>query len=334
MFSRFGVGLALSVLLCALPQAWANAAITATPVLIDHTVEARDIFSETITLTNTASVPLRLFASVHEITLSEGGGIESFVPASMSDRAVSVTSWIAIDRGRLQVAPGESITLPVNFRVNHNAAPGLYHAFIGFGTGSNRDEAEAKTLAGQSEGVLVRLAINDTRTEQLRLARFTVDRFVTTAADNTLTYAVSNPGDIGLVPEGEVVLYNARGEEVGAFPINAGKREIAPGETVDFTESGLPEGLFGKYKAFLRLEYGAQRAAVHDTAFFYAAPIEYLVGLFVTLFAVVMGFLLLWRKRFSGAVSHDDSDGQVAMYIRTDSISDSKEHDINLKGSA
>lgn len=322
----------LSIILSALLVAPSvvMAAVTASPLIIDHTVEGRDMFNETITLSNDSAVPVRLFASVNAITLGEGGAIESFVPPSMSDNTTSVTSWIAIDRGRLELAPGATTSLPVAFKIDPRAAPGLYHAFIGFGSGGNRDQAEAMVFNGTAPGVIVRIAIEDTRKEFIRLLRFNVDRLITGFRDNSITYAVTNPGDMPQIPTGEVTLYNARGEEVGAVELNSDKRSVAPGETVDFKAPIMPDGLFGKYKAFLTLEYGvSQKASVNDTAFFYAAPLPYLGGLFVTLFAMCLAMVFWWRRTLA---HHDDQDGgdDVAFYVRPGTLSTDQEYDIKL----
>lgn len=309
----------------------ALAAVTASPLIIDETVEPRDSFEQTITLRNDTAVPVRLFASVNEITLDEGGAIKTFVPASVSDGSVSITSWIAIDRRRIELPPGASTTIPVSVRLNPNAQPGLYHAFIGFGSGTNRDEAEAKVMGGSAVGVIMRINISDTRTELLRLARFTVDRLVTRQDDSSITYAVTNPGDLPLTPEGEVILYNARGEEVAAVPLNTEKRMVAPGETVNFSAPITPKGMFGKYKAFLSLEYGAgQKASVHDTAFFYAAPIPYLIGLFGAIFVLCLSVVFWWRRSLVPYGDDDSHDGHVALYVRPGAVRNDHEHDITL----
>ncbi|MBY0310023.1 DUF4832 domain-containing protein [Patescibacteria group bacterium] len=309
------------------------ASVTASPLIIDRTVEARDMFSETITLTNDTALPVRLFASVNSITLDAGGAIESFVPPSMSDNTTSVTSWIAIDRGRLELPPGASTSLPISFKINPNAKPGLYHAFIGFGSGTNRDEAEAKVISGAATGVIVRISIADTRTEFLRLTRFNVDRLITGLGDNTLSYAVTNPGDVPLTPTGEVILYNTRGEEVGTVTLNAENRTIAPGETAEFKDSITPQGLFGKYKAFLNLEYGVgQKAMVYDTAFFYAAPLSYLAGLFGLLFVLSIAMVFWWRRSMVSYTESETGD-HVAFYVRSGIQSDDQDHDIKLSKS-
>lgn len=323
----------LVAILCAAAPTGLYAAVTASPIIIDRTVEARDMFSETIVLSNDTELPVRIFASVNAITLDAGGSIQSFVPPSMSDNTTSVTSWIAIDRGRIELPPGATTSLPVNFKINPNAAPGLYHAFIGFGNGSNRDEAEAKVFNRTASGVIVRISIADNRTEILRLARFSVDRLITGLRDNSITYAVTNPGDIPLTPTGEVIIYNARGEEVGTVALNTDSRSISPGETVDFKAPIGPDGLFGKYKAFLSLEYGVgQTATVHDTAFFYAAPLAYLGGLFGALFVLCLAMVFWWRRSLVTDAETESGD-HVAFYIIPGRKSDEKDHDIKLSKS-
>ena len=67
----------------------------------------------------------------------------------MSDRSVSPTSWIEISRARIDIKPGEQAEIPLVIKINQNALPGLYHAYVGFAPGTNLDEAESKVLNGQ-----------------------------------------------------------------------------------------------------------------------------------------------------------------------------------------
>lgn len=125
---------------------------TVSPLLIDVSADARDNFTRTITLSNFGSGYTRLYASVHEIEVGEGEEIKAFVPASMSDMTTSVTSWIEITRGRIELTGDEVKEVPLTIRVNPNTPAGLYHAYIGFASGFNRDDAEAKILGGKASG--------------------------------------------------------------------------------------------------------------------------------------------------------------------------------------
>ncbi|MBY0538372.1 hypothetical protein K2P47_03155 [Patescibacteria group bacterium] len=305
----------------------ANYAVS--PLLIENTIEPRDMFEETVKITNTTDRKVRIFPTVNEITIGEGGEVKSFVPASMSDNTTSITSWIAVTRGRVEINPGETIKIPISFTINPNAVAGEYHAFIGFAEGSKRDEAEALVTSGRAPGVVVRLSLVEKRTEYLRLNRFTVDRFVTESNDAVVSYELENVGGLPITPNGEIIFYNNRGVEINALPVNPEERSINPQSKVTF-EQTIPElGVIGRHKALLNVEYGtAMRANLYDTTYFNVVPVLYL--------ALIFGFLLLtslllalWYHRSKTRIN--DLDEEVSVYVRSGIVGAEKDHDINLK---
>lgn len=314
----------------ALPAFAAN--YTVSPLLIDHTVEQRSILTETITIKNFEKHRnMRVYASVHEVSLGEGGEIKEFTPPSMSDNTNSVTSWIEIKRGRLQIPPGEELEVPMTIRINPNAKPGEYHAFIGFGDGSNRTIAEKKTMNGTAPGVIVRISLDEKRNVFLKLKQFTVDRFVSDTEEEAVSYIVTNPGEDPISPAGEIIFYDNRGVEVGAVPVNEEGHIVKPGEQYEF-KSTLPEDTgFGKRKAFLSLEYGKdQTASIHDTTFFYVVPIKQLLIIFVVVLTLAVTITLLINRRVTREI--DDHHNDLPVFIREGvHTADEADHDVNLK---
>lgn len=299
------------------------------PLFIENTIEPRDMFEETVKITNTTNRKVRIFPTVNEITVGDEGEVKSFVPASMSDNTTSITSWIAVTRGRVEINPGETIKIPVSFTINPNAAPGEYHAFIGFAEGTKRDEAEALVTSGRAPGVVVRLSLVEKRSEYLRLNRFTVDRFVTEANDAVVTYELENVGGLPIIPTGEIIFYNSRGVELQALPVNPDNKAITPQSKQTFEHTMPDLGVIGRHKALLNVEYGtAMRANLYDTTYFNVVPILYL--------ALIFGFLLmtslllaLWYHRSKSR--GDDFEEEVSVYVRSGAVGVEKDHDINLK---
>ncbi len=307
--------------------------MSVTPMFIDHVTEARDIKQETIKIKNHGSSPVRMFASVNEISLDSDGQIKEFVTPSMTDRTTSVTSWIEITRGRNEIPPGGEIEIPFTIRINPNAEPGKYQVFIGFANAKNRDLAEKQIMSGQGDGVIVRISIDEEQNEFIRLLGFTTDRFMLNRGDQNLTYEVSNTGDIPLTPQGEVIFYDSRGREISSISVNQEGKEIAPGATTIFTESVPDFDGLGRNKAFLTLEYGNKnKAAVYDTTYFYSMPLPYIILIMVlfllSLFLVTYMIFKLTRRH---TVHYDDVQ-DVSMYVR-DGHHDHEEidHDLNLK---
>lgn len=301
---------------------------TVSPLIIDTPVEARDIISKEITVTNTGGQPVTVYPTVNNISLMEGGTIDVFLPPVESDRTQSLASWIEISRLGIDLAPGESKMIPLTLRINPTPIAGTYHTFIGFGTGRNRDEAEKQVMGGQAPGTIVTVTLSDKKNEFLKLSKFIVERFVTSAEKGVAAYVFKNPGDEILVPKGEIILYNSKGNEVGLVTINDENIAIPPGGEHVFTTPIPTENLFGKYKAFLSVEYGkTQRGAVHDTAFFYVFPLKIVLILIIVIILVgIIAFII--HKKYLHEVP-DDAD-RLEFHVR-DTHSESKDHDVVLK---
>jgi hypothetical protein len=307
------------------------ATYTVTPPVIELDVEPRDSREETIKVTNTGTTPIKIFPSVHPIVLGPDGSIAEFVSAVMTDRTTSVTSWIELSRARVELQPGETIKIPVTITVNPQAKPGEYYAYLGFGSGDKRDEAEAAVMNQLAPGVTLRVALLDTKSEYLRLHQFTTKRYAKDSEAIELQYELENVGDGPVVPRGEIILYDVRGSEVGSVPVNTERTVLSPGERKTFVSSATTTGAYGRHKAFLNIEYGeAQRANLYDTTFFTVVPLKLLIVIFAVLMLVsVFGTILYaYSKK---PVEVYEEEGSVPMSIRSGVQSDQQVHDINLK---
>lgn len=314
-----------------LPAATYAQSYTVTPPVIEHKVKPRDILEDSIKITNTGTVPVKIFPSVHPIALGEDGSIKTFESPVMTDQTRNVTSWIAVSRARLELQPGESAKIPVTLTVNPNAVQGDYYAFIGFGSGDKRDEAEAAVMAGRAPGVTMRISMADVRSEYLRLHSFSIDRYVTTGDTIPVRYELENIGDLPVTPQGEVIMYDVRGREVASIPVNGDGQSLKPGETVAFTGTVPKTGMYGRHKAFLDVEYGTlQRANLYDTTFFTVVPLKTIILLFALLMAgsLLLTLIYIYKSR-SDHAQYDNEN--LPVYVRDGVHSDLKDHDINLK---
>ncbi len=316
--------------LCGIPTAHALMSYSVTPLVIDEEVEERDIIEHVITLKNTGDTPVTIYPTVNNISLGDGGEIQEFVTQVMSDQTRSLAAWIEISRAGIDLLSGQTKTVTLLLRINPSAEPGEYHALVGFPQGGNRDEAERMLARGDAPGTIVTVSVVDKKTTLLKLGKFLVDKFVTSEKNSGASYTVRNPGDEPLVPKGEVIFYDAKGKEVGALPVNTENVEIPPGGEHTFTGAVPTDGLFGKYKALLSLEYGKGNvASVQDTVFFYVFPLKTLIIVFVVFAAVVIiGSVYVHRKYFDDAV--DDGSELLPVHVR-DSTSDPLHHDIDLR---
>ncbi len=327
----FIVGFAVT-LFASLAQPVQASEVTIRPFLIDETLKPREDVENIVAITNDYEFRKAvLYATVNEISIDSSGAIKEFVTPVMTDRTVTVTSWVEVSRGRIEVDPGGSTEVPIRLKIHPFAEPGEYHVFVGFVQAPNRPAAEAIAMAGDAKGVIVKVTVADEREDSMRIVGFIIDRFVTGDDKRVIDIEVENLGDIPSAPVGEIIFYDSRGIEVTTVPVNTAGDIVAPGERM-VLKSIIPldDGL-GRFKANVQLKYGEnQKASIYDTTFFYMMPIHLLLLIFGGVLLVVLFVALLFRRAF---VTHDDEDecDEVTMYVRDGHGAEPKDHDINLK---
>lgn len=313
------------------PQISLAEGLSVRPFLIDKSMSPRESATETIKIKS--DYPYRkaiVFATVNEITVGTDGDIKEFISPVMTDRKTTVTSWIEIQRGRIEVPAGEEVEVPLTINVHPYAEPGEYHVFIGLVESKKRDAAEKIALAGEADGVIVKVTIEDERVESMRVASMQVDRFVTDPDTQNILVTVENPGELTSAPSGELVFYNSRGIEIAATRVNEEGATVPPGGERTFAVKVPFENDIGRFKANLNLQYGANQAAsLYDTTSFFMVPLWYLILFGVGVLLLIVLFTILFRRAMVATQPSEHGD-EVVMYVRDGHNPNPQDHDIDL----
>ena len=292
--------------------AWAYAEFSLSPAVIDVDIAPRDILTETLVVENTGSTPIQLFPFVHNVTKGVEGGMQAFVAPSMSDRTASLASWIEISRRQLELPPGAKESITLTIRVAPDIKPGDYHAVIAYAPGTTVDDAQRLVDARAVPLTFVNATYVEKSDEHLNLAQFVVKRFVTSSEEDAASYRVENTGDTELVPEGDILIYNQRGEEVASVPLNPDRQSVKSGENATLRVA-LPVGdKIGKYKAFMTLRYGSEQAAVYDTVYFYALPWKKVLLAFGVFVALALALALVAHTRYRRRYDDEYDDEETS----------------------
>ena len=267
--------------------------VSVTPIIINQKVKARDIIKQTITVTNTSNRKLNLYPSVYDVSPSEG--TQEFVKAEGSfERSVSLANWIELSRGILELGPGEEKIIPFTVRTHLDAPPATYHARIVFSEGTTRESAEEKDPL---VSVLVNIEVQPDIKEVLQLNTFFTETFFLAGDDVLFNFQVENIGNQELKPTGEIRIYDRKGAEVASVPVNESGATFSPEQTEQLASVWTAARGFGKYKAFLNIDYGAsQRASIQDTVYFWIVPWKQLTAFFVVSILLML-FMVFYYHR-------------------------------------
>jgi hypothetical protein len=195
----------------------------------------------------------------------------------------------------IELGPNESRKIPYLIHVNLTAKPGSYFARIGFYAGTTRSEAEARPVKAD---LTLNLEVEDDAHEQLSLGNFIAKDSVVFGDSADFSYLLENTGNRDVEPRGSIRIFDRRGEEVGSVPINADGSQITPDAQQQLAAVWSTAGRFGKYKAYLDLQYGNdQTASVQDTVYFWVFPWkEITAALFGVIVLAVIGTYIVHMR--------------------------------------
>jgi len=267
-----------------------------TPLVVDEKGKPRDILKGQVVVTNNTNRVINVYASVNNFDANDG--TQDFIDRSQVELSGSLANWIEISRGVIEIGPAETKQVPFLIHINLNADPGVYHATISFSEGSNRESAENENNENKKE-IAVNVEVLDDAKEFLQLSRFAPDSNFFTGSSAAFSYFLENNGNRSLRPEGEIRVYNRKGEEVAVLDANGDGAEFLPEKGGQLAAVwNIDKGGFGKYKAYLDLKYGNdQKGSINDTIYFWVIPWKEILMIFVGLsVAVVFGVLVLHRR--------------------------------------
>lgn len=293
--------LSLALALAPLPAFGEDAKeLAVSPAVIDEKAEARDILNKSIIVTNTSNRTLTLYPTVDDVNPQDGSQAFNYA-GNANERSDSLANWIEFSRGVINLGPGEQKELPLVIRVNMNAVPNMYHAYISFYEGGNRDDAQRRPPLN---AVTVNLEVKADIKELMQLNTFATDNVVFTGDDVVFKYQLQNIGNQELHPSGEISIYNRKGEEIASIDVNKEGKTISPDQTTQLASVWSGVSGFGRYKALLTVNYGGQEAAVQDTVFFWVIPWKQLLGLFIVSITMVIFFALYFQQWFEDRHLH------------------------------
>lgn len=304
------------------------------PLLIDEDAQARDVSLKNIEITNQADHRLVYFVTVNGIEMDTSGKIKEFISPSMTDQTNTVAGWLEVNRGRQEIDSKATTSIPLTLRIHPFAKPGVYYAFVGIVSADNQPEAQAKVLRGDGDGTIVKITIKDKRSDLLRIKSFLIDRFIFLNSHRDIEIEIENNGDAVSIPKGEIIFYNSRGEEVSSLKVNEEAVVLPPGEA-RLLKAEIPfSDKLGRFKANLRLDYGAdQKVSIFDTTQFFMIPLKLMILLIISivLFSLLITYLL--RRAFYDELHDEDGGKDVPFYVRSDREHEIKDHDIHIKKS-
>lgn len=282
--------------------AQSSARIEINPYIINATAKAKEILEYNVKVKNITASVVEFYPSVHDLTSS--GGLAGEGEPSELDKATSLARWIRIKRSQVKLRPGEEVSLPLTIEVNMNALPGKYNAVIAFSAGGNRTIAAENLMSSNQPKLVINLEIEDQIVERAQIQHYSTGKTMFVKPPIPFDINIINFGNRDIVPQGNLLIYNRRGEEVSRLPVNEEGDMIAPEKDRDFHVEWPEVVGAGKFKVKLEMEYGQKDIRdLQDTVYFWYLPLKWLVTFTASVFLlIILLTYILFKKTYHNPV--------------------------------
>ncbi len=297
-----GIFGALSIILFPASVAQASG-FTVTPMMQEVTLDEGEL-SETYvaTVTNDTAALATFELSVIDFgSLDESGGVAFVGATGALEEKYALASWMQPETSELSVAPGETRSVRVRIENRENLSPGGHYGALVFKSTSVARLDVPSVAINQIFSSLVLVKKTGGAKYGLELVSFShPDHWF--VFDRAVAPRFQNPGNVHVVPRGEVRVTDPLGRLVYRGVLNEGSAIILP-ET--FRE--YPFKLFSVERAFVPGRYsldfsyrydGREEKELWSKQFFYFPPLSLLV--IVGGIACIVIFLWFRRKKSRG----------------------------------
>ncbi len=275
--------------------------IKVSPYIIDEKVHAKDILEYDIILKNNYNHKVDLYAVVNDILPEEGNKDFDY----KADKSVSLSKWINIKRGVIELSPGEEEKIPLKIKVNLSAKPGKYHAVVIFSQGTNRTQAELEAKKKNQPKILINIEVEDEIVEKAQIDYFSSAKNVFFKTPVSFFVKLENLGNKEITPKCSISIYNRKGREIDILDFNSENKAISPGETQSFSVDWNPKKVSGRFKAKLNIFYGQKEDKIlQDIIYFYYLPWQRVVIFVGIIFLIVIALTIFLFKRTYHHTSH------------------------------
>jgi len=281
---------------------------TIAPPLFQLSLQPGEVWSSSIAVVNQNPYPLTLYAEPVLFEPAGEDGRPSFInpegtagPSGASESS-NIASWITVPLQGATIQAEQTYQLPIVITVPEEAPPGGHYAAILIGNRPPEGTTESTNVSVTSSiASLVFLSVAGDVVENGRIRDFVTEEYVYDTPEARLSMRFENQGNVHLLPQGDITIYNMWGKERGYIPINQGSNygNVLPGSMRKYTfnwkaDTGIWD--IGRYRAEATLGYGREaKQFASATIHFYVLPILPLIELFLAL--VFFVYFLGWAIR-------------------------------------
>lgn len=278
--------------------------VIVSPPLTEKQADPGSVFSDTIKVTNpNATADLIVTVSVEDFIAKGEDGQQTFIDPTVNTSSYSLGKWLVVSEKSFTLKANESKTVNYSINIPNNFEPGGHYGVIFFSPklASGSQSSSNAVVAIPKIGTLILFNIPGAINYNGLISAFEAgkkngDQFSSKKiffnSNNVVDYLTKfqNLSSTHVKPQGDIVIKNLFGKEVGKLKVNEKEGNVLPESTRKFENQSEIKHGFGLYSASVLLTYGTNKT-VSAAYSFWIVPWKETTG------GIVLLIVLIWIIR-------------------------------------
>lgn len=278
--------------------------LTITPPLFQMTASPGQDWSSDIKVVNNNPYDITVYTSVMNFLAQGEGGAGKFIPSgSTADipGGYTLASWFEVSKAPIFIRAEQSVSVPFTLHVPKDAEPGGHYGAILIGTEPPPKTGASSVRVSSQLTSLFLVRVSGNVKEEGDIRSFSTEKTLYQEPHANFALRFENKGNVHLLPQGDITIYNMWGKERGRILINQEQDfgNVLPQSIRKFTFEWAGEQNFfdvGRYKAIATLAFGEkEKKTVYREADFWVIPVA--PALKILAFLILFVWFVVWSIR-------------------------------------
>lgn len=278
--------------------------LTITPPLFQMTTTPGQDWSSDIKVVNNNPYDITVYTSVMNFLAQGEGGSGKFIPSGSSSDipgGYTLASWFEVSKAPIFIRAEQSASVPFTLHVPKDAEPGGHYGAILIGTEPPPKTGGSSVRVSSQLTSLFLVRVSGDVKEEGDIRSFSTEKTLYQEPHANFALRFENKGNVHLLPQGNITIYNMWGKERGRIQINqeADFGNVLPQSIRKFNFEWAGEQNFfdvGRYKAIATLAFGdKEKKTVYRAVNFWVIPVAPALKIFA--FLILFVWFVVWSIR-------------------------------------
>jgi hypothetical protein len=196
--------------------------LSVSPTLFEMTANPGQKWESVVRVINSNPYDIRVYADRVNFRPQGESGQSTFIPVMEGETAgQTLAEWISVSEGDLIIPAEQTLEIPFTITVPDDAPPGGHFAAVLIGTKSLSDAQQTSQLeTSQVVTSLVFLRVTGDVNEMGSIREFRSTKGLSESPTMDFELRFENKGNVHILPQGEIKIFNMWGQERGVIPVN------------------------------------------------------------------------------------------------------------------